>query len=98
MNSGSFPPRPAPFILSIPNEILRRILAFLADLCHDEPFVKYCSNGKQYRVAQMLVLRPVCRKFRAATVELDFWYDPDFLFANLAIPADDEYFGRQYST
>jgi hypothetical protein len=34
----------------------------------------------------MLVLRSVCRKFRAIIPELDFWYDAEFLFADLASP------------
>ncbi len=36
----------------------------------------------------MLVLRSVCRHFRAVTADLDFWYDPDFLFADLATPQE----------
>ena len=42
----------------------------------------------------MLVLRSVCRKFRVITAELDFWYDSEFLFADLAIPPEYEWLWR----
>ena len=89
-------PLQTPFILSIPNEILHHILSFLPDLSRDEPFVHYKSDGKDYRVAQMLVPRSVCRKFRDITPKLDFWYDPDFLFADLATPESVGSFMRPY--
>src|SRR5271169_5034890 len=81
--SGNIEPPPAPLILSIPNEILYRILSFLPDLSRDEPFVQYHVNGKEYEVSQLLVLRSECRHFRAITAELDFWYDADFIFSSL---------------
>lgn len=87
MSSISSPPSrpsPIPFILSIPNEILHHILSFLTDLPHHEQFVQYNSGGKDYNVAQTLVLRSVCHKFRAVTEGLDFWYDEELLFADLA--------------
>jgi F-box domain len=89
-------PLQTPFILSIPNEILHHILSFLPDLSSSEPFVYYKADGKDYRVAQMLVLRSVCRKIRDITPELDFWYDPDFLFADLATPEHIGSFMRPY--
>ena len=76
-------PPPTPFILRIPNEILYHILSFLPNLSRNESFVRYYTNGKDYEVSQTLVLRSVCRHFRAVTAELDFWYDADFLFSSL---------------
>jgi hypothetical protein len=95
MSRDSFSSSP-PFILSIPNEVIHHILSFLPDLTRDQPFVHYNSNGKDYAVAQMLVLRSVCRKFRAITAELDFWYDSEFLFADLATPVPFGEFMRPY--
>src|SRR5208282_1972699 len=98
--SSNFPrtePPPTPFILRIPNEILHHILSFLHHLSCDDPLVEYHVNGKDYEVSQMLVLRSVCRHFRAITAELDFWYDPDFLFADLVTsPYEISLFTRHY--
>ena len=45
----------------------------------------------------MLVLRSVCRHFRAVTAELDFWYDADFLFADLVTSSyESSSFMRHY--
>ena len=82
-NSPMTEPPPTSLILRMPNEILSHIFSFLPDLSHNQPFVSYYLNGKEYKVAQMLVLRSVCRLFRAVTAELDFWYDADFQFADL---------------
>src|SRR5271154_266973 len=76
-------PTPTSLILSIPNEILHHILSFLPDLSHGRPFIQFQLNGEDYEASQMLVLRSVCRLFRAITAELDFWYDADFSFADL---------------
>jgi len=77
---------PTPLILSIPNEILHHIFSFLFDLPRDETFIQHQSDGEEYEVSQVLVLRSVCRLFRSITAELDFWYDPDFRFSNLIFP------------
>lgn len=74
------------FILELPNEILHDIFSCLYDLSHDQPFVEYRANDKEYVVSQMLVLRSVCRRFRAIIPKLDFWHDADFRFTEL-IPA-----------
>src|ERR1700685_2977202 len=76
-------PAPTPLILSIPNEILHHILSFLPRLSHGEPFIQFQLNGEDHEAPQMLVLRSVCRLFRAITTELDFWYDAAFSFARL---------------
>ena len=81
------PPPSGPLILSVPNEILHHIFSRLYDLSRDEPFVKYHLNGRKYEVAQMLVLRSVCRHLRAITAELDFWYHADFQFTDLIPPS-----------
>jgi F-box domain len=94
-SSLSRPPS-TPYILSIPNEILHHILSSLPDLSRDEPFVQYNSDGKDYEVAQILVLRSVCRKFRAVTADLGFWYDAEFLFADLATREQVGSFMRPY--
>jgi hypothetical protein len=82
---------PAPFIIRIPNEILHHILSFLPDLSRGEPFVQYHSNGKDHEVSQMVVLRSVCRHFRAITAELYFWYDVDFRFSDLTLHSYDTF-------
>src|ERR1700685_636952 len=90
-------PAPTPLILSIPNEILHRILTFIPDLSSGEPFIQFQLNGEDYEAPQILVLRSVCRLFRAITAELDFWYDADFSFAGLVssdIPDQEEQFLR----
>lgn len=97
MNSS---PPSGPLILSIPNETLHHIFSFLHDspddpfvsiqYSHDESFVRYQVNGKDYEIAQVLVLRSVCRHFRAITAELDFWYDADFRFRDLIPPSYED--------
>ena len=100
MNSS---PPSGPLILSIPNETLHHIFSFLHDsspnypfvndqYSHDESFVQYQVNGKDYEVAQVLVLRSVCRHFRAITAELDFWYDAYFRFIDLIPPSYEDSF------
>jgi hypothetical protein len=80
MNS---PPPSSPFILRVPNEIIYRIFSCLYDLSLREQFVEYSLNGKDYKVSQILVLRSVCRHFRAITAELNFWFDAHFRFTFL---------------
>src|SRR5271170_5591237 len=87
-------PTPTPLILSIPNEILHHILSFLPDLSHSQPFIQFQLNGEDYEASQMLVLRSVCRLFRAITAELDFWYDADFSFADLVSSSEHDLFVR----
>src|SRR5271154_3927296 len=59
-------PPSGPFIFSIPNEIVHHIFSFLHEsppddpfvsdqYSHDEAFVRYQVNGKDYEVAQVLV-------------------------------------------
>ena len=107
MNSS---PPSGPFILSIPNEIVHHIFSFLHEsppddpfvsdqYSHDEAFVRYQVNGKDYEVAQVLVPRLVCRHFRAITADLDFWYDADFRFIDLIPPSYEDresMFGPRY--
>ena len=93
MNS---PHPPIPFILSVPNEIHHHFFSCLYELSHDEPFVEWHSNGKEYEVSQMLVLRSVCRHFRIITAELDSWYDADFNFIDLIRPVGDGQFRPLY--
>jgi F-box domain len=84
-SAPSSPPS-KPFILNVPNEVLHDIFSRLYDLSYDQSFVNYRSNGKEYEVSQMLVLRSVCRRFRAITSKLDFWHDADFRFTELIPP------------
>ena len=92
LNIGS-PLRPS--ILTIPKEILHDILDLVTVHPHpgalDEiPFVEYQLNGEERKLSQILVLRSVCRDFRAITAELDFWYHYDFVFARLlSFPEED---------
>lgn len=74
-------------ILTIPNEVLHHILSFISpsnsEFISTEDFLEYKSNSGHYNATQPLVLRSVCRRFRAITLELDFWYDPYFRFTHL---------------
>jgi F-box-like len=73
-------PPPTPWLLTLPNEILLHIFSLLPYWF----FIDYVSDGKQYRqVSPILVLRSVCRHFRALTPQMDFWYKPDFSFSQL---------------
>jgi len=77
-----------PTILTLPNETLHNILSFISKFStrrfnRNGVFVKYSSNGKQYNTSQILILRSVCRRFRAITLDLDFWYDRYFQFTHL---------------
>jgi hypothetical protein len=92
-------PPSGPVILSIPNEIVHRIFSFLPESppydpfnqnSRDESFVRYQVNGEDYEVAQVLVLRSVCRRFRAIIADLDFWYDADFRFIDLIPPSYED--------
>jgi hypothetical protein len=72
-----------PFILSPPNEVLHQIFAHLYALSLHDPLVRFYSNGQEQELGQMLVLRSICRRFRAVTAELDIWIDPRFEFMTL---------------
>ena len=78
-------PPSEPWILRIPNEILHHIFSLLR-LSAVQPFVKYELNGKEYEVSQMLVLRSVCRHFRAIVTESNFWCLDSFRFRDLVPP------------
>ena len=69
-------------ILTIPNEVLLHILN-LVEPIGKEKFVYYRLNDRRYHVSQWLLLRSVCRHFRALSVALDFWYREDFEFSQL---------------
>lgn len=79
-------PPSAPWILRIPNEILHHIFCSLYALSFLQPFVQYQSNGQEYEVSQMLVLRSVCRHFRAIATGANFWCQDSFQFRNLVPP------------
>lgn len=89
MNTDSSVSSPAALvILSLPNEILHDIFSFLADPSDEDFFVRYDADDKEYEVSQILLLRSVCRRFRAVAAELDFWHDIDFAFGEL-VPSLD---------
>ena len=70
-----------PPILTLPNEILHHILSFVVDL--DDPFVSWRFGRHVYEMSQILVLRHICRHFRAITLDLNFWYESDFEITSL---------------
>ena len=72
-------------ILTIPNEVLLHILN-LVEPIDEEKFVYYRLNDRGYQVSQWLLLRSVCRHFRALSVALDFWYKEYFAFPRLLPP------------
>ena len=65
-------PSTTPRILALPNEILLRIFSFL----------NY-REANYLELSPILVLRLVCRHFRALTPDLDFWYEDDFSFLQI---------------
>jgi hypothetical protein len=74
-------------ILDLPNEVLHKILSFLPDPSSADSQVWYeDEDGKLLKVSQPLLLRSVSRRFRTIVYELDFWYDYQFTFADLANP------------
>src|SRR5271170_6249030 len=87
-------PSSSPFILITPNEILHHVFSFLPDPSDHDSFVRYHADGKDHKVSQMLLLRSVCRLFRAIAAELDFWYDAEFLFGDLASPNEHRWDNR----
>jgi F-box domain len=66
-------------LLSLPNETLINIFSRYSHF----DFVKYTSDGQNYQLSQILVLRQVCRRFRFLVAELPLWRDKDFLFGSL---------------
>jgi len=77
-NNNSRPQSP-PWILTVPNEVLHRILSFIPCLPLDGRPPDY-SQINHDSFSQLRVLRSVCRHFRAITLEVDFWYESDFQF------------------
>jgi hypothetical protein len=71
----------SPPILELPNEILSIVLScFIIS-------AKASLNTRSWRDPHpILVLRKVCRRFRAVANELEFWYDDDFEIHTLLSP------------
>jgi F-box domain len=71
---------PACFIESLPNEILERIISFVA---LDDPVQYRSANGDTRYLSQVIALMHTSRAFRSVTMECKFWIDYDFDFADL---------------
>jgi len=82
-------PSPPPIILTIPDEILLRILNLLPYSHQVESFVQCSGNDQRCLVSQVLILRHVCRHFRCISAELDFWSEPHFQFRQLLPDFED---------
>ena len=82
------PERTGPSILSLPNEILLQILSIVLDHPNhpsdqDEFPTDIFRQHPKPAPTPTLVIRAVCRTFRAISNELPFWIDPAFDFTNL---------------
>lgn len=68
-------------ILTLPDEVLRLIFCYLPDpIDTSQSWPKFASLEEPERLIlhPVLVLRQVCRRFRATTSGLPFWYDDAF--------------------
>ena len=83
MSKTSSPPSTC-FISRAPNELLQLIFSFIPDAQYFDPYDPYYSDSEgNHKVAQELILRSVCRRFRAIVNESDFWLAQNFEFASL---------------
>ena len=89
MSETSSPPSTS-FIFRAPNELLQSIFSFIPDAPYFDPYDSYdygydsdSDRGGNRQVAQELILRSVCRRFRAVVNESDFWLAKDFNFGSL---------------
>lgn len=83
MSKTSSPPSTS-FILRAPNEILQSIFSFIPDAQYFDSYDPYYfEREEKHTVAQELILRSVCRRFRAIVNESDFWLALNFRFASL---------------
>jgi hypothetical protein len=87
-------------ILSLPNEILHQILAYI---CDDRRIrnnlIRFTEDPDRrdrcrvfYRVGQIQILRIVCRRFRETVARLDCWCDPQFQFLDLGLAPERGHF------
>src|SRR5271169_1145101 len=83
MSQTSSPPSTS-FIFRAPNEILQLIFSFIPDAQYFDFYDPYYFERKEkHTVAQELILRSVCRRFRAIVNESDFWLALNFRFSSL---------------
>src|SRR5208282_4126382 len=83
MSETSSPPSIS-FISRMPNEILQSIFSFIPDAQYFDSHDPYYSDEEEnHEVAQELILRSVCRRFRIIVNESDFWLPQNFEFASL---------------
>ena len=83
MSETSSPPSTS-FISRMPNELLQLIFSFIPDVQHFDSYDPFYSPVAGYhKVSQELILRSVCRRFRAIVNESGFWLAQNFKFASL---------------
>jgi hypothetical protein len=83
MSKTSSPPSTC-FISRVSNEVLQLIFSFIPNAQGFDSYNSYHSHSEgNHNVAQELILRSVCRHFRAIVNESHFWLARNFKFASL---------------